>query len=283
MSLSKFQAGCLLFSAVGIGLAVAYYTSPHRHPRIPYESLLPSISSLDFSTFPLPASASDTLAHIHTDRHAHIHSHTGILTKACIADVYAAVVCACRDQFRRLAVKSRESRRQVFGKNVRQYEEIVVDFGRAVDGLVCGVLGRVLGEVGVGMGQFGRSCAYWRRRNPGFGILGVRLMEELKGSLGSISERVLTEDEVIEMVKWEIKTYTNTSVRAENLLLKSLIKPIIIEDKLKEKYGIEEEDILNSDVAKNSPAINDLLNTLLELVYQDSTSIIDRPKKLKKR
>jgi hypothetical protein len=258
MSLSKFQAGCLLFSALGAGLGIAYFCY-RQETKSAYEMC---VNDLDFDEI--------------NKKSATIHkmvakdSEVGVLDKRTIALIYDLMATVCKPFYKNLLLKNRAARRAASGKDMALYEKIVVNVSNDIEKLITTKLEEILVDHGANMDIFEKSNAYWSKQNPNFAMLGVMMLEDMRNSLDTNPQKDLTENEAIELFKWQIEAYKKIKVNSITAESFSLMKQSILSDQVKEKFGLEEESISSSKAVRSSPEAMKLAKELQEIIREDA-------------
>lgn len=151
----------------------------------------------------------------------------------------------CSDEYANIVRKSRVERRALGQANMAKYQQIVEEELIETDNLISETIQIILEKIGGDFEVYKASIEYWTQKDQRFAMLQMMMVEKMKIGMKTSRDRSkLTNSIAKDMMRYQVQIYPNLNLQVENPEFEMLVKKSLLQDKVFEKFGFEEEDLV---------------------------------------
>lgn len=151
----------------------------------------------------------------------------------------------CSSEYAAIINKSRSERRALGQSNLSKYQQIVEIELEETDNLISETIQIILEKIEGDFEIYKNSIEYWTQKDQRFAMLQMMMVEKMKIGMKTTRDRSkLTNGIAKDMMRYQVQIYPNLQVQMENPEFEMLVKKSLLQDKVFEKFGFEEEDLV---------------------------------------
>ena len=206
--------------------------------------------------------------------------HDAILDYTALSRLQQLAIEMSEKEFKKVVKLNREHRRRYLDHEKQKYEEIVIHGEKDFEEIFTQNLNAILTECGVSQEKYRRSVAEHIKTNDKVYLEGPALYDVMIGRLPAVNEPVMPSvDYVADIHQFMLEQYHKIFYKPLRKEYYTDIKEKMLLDKVWEKYGVEEEDLIKLRKNFDSFEVRDLKEKLNTLIIKDENQFGNYPSK----
>ena len=186
------------------------------------------------------------------------------LDKRTIAIMYDVLTERCKPEYEFMLKANRRIRREVGEADIETYAKTVVQASDEIERLLGEGMIWMLSELKVSDKRFEDSNEHYIRQNPRFALMGIMMLEEMRNGIKSESDSPMTLERLVEIYEFQVNEYPRIQL-IRPVDEPRLVKQSILSDRVKQRFGVEEEDLQRDRSLRESPRVMQLAQQLKEV------------------
>lgn len=176
----------------------------------------------------------------------------------------------CMPEFSEMIIRNRNERRRVIDSDPAKYNQIVESEIMETDALMMETIEKIMEKVGGDIEVYKNSIEYWSQQDQRFAMLNMMMIEKMKIGIKTTRDRSkITPQIAKDMMRLQLKLYPQLQIEMENPELEILVKKSMLQDRVFQKFGFEEEDLIVLPSIGQDPEFLKLAQSLQMQIQMD--------------